>query len=56
MKEKKGKSAEDVIHDYAYLPAYRNSWRTDYGKKVGPKYIDFGLAIAKHIEDYFTKN
>jgi hypothetical protein len=54
MKEKQGKTAEAVIHDYAYLPQYREAWRTAYGKKVGPLLIDFALAISKHIEKTFA--
>ncbi len=56
MKEKGGKSVAEVIHDYQYLPQWRNVWRTKYGKTVGPKIIDFGLAIAKHIEEFFSTN
>lgn len=54
MKEKQGVPVEKVIHDYAYLPQYRNAWRTQYGKKIGPQLIDFGMAIAKHVEKTFT--
>jgi hypothetical protein len=54
MKEKSGKPVKDVIHDYRYLPQWKNAWRTGYGKKIGPKYIEFGLAIAKHIEKAFS--
>ena len=54
MKEKRGKSAADVIHDYQWLYLYRNAWRTEYGKSVGPEFIDFGIAIAKHIEEIFS--
>jgi hypothetical protein len=54
MKEKKGVSAETVIHDYAFLPKFKNSWKTKYGKQFGPIFIDFGMAIAKHIEREFS--
>ena len=54
MKEKIGVSPEDVIHDYKFLPPLRNAWKTHYGKEVGPKLIDFGLAVAKHIEKKFS--
>ena len=54
MKEKRGMPASEVIHNYEWLPQYRNVWRTNYGKKVGPKFIDFGLAIARHIEEAFS--
>lgn len=54
MKEKKGKPPEEVIHDYQFLPPYRDAWRTTYGKEAGPKFIDFGMAIAKHIEESFS--
>ena|SRR3989338_6428898 len=53
MREKQGKPAADVIHDYQWLFQYRNAWRTNYGKLAGAKFIDFGLAIAKHIEEVF---
>lgn len=55
MKEKKGKTAAEVIHDYQFLPGYLHVWKTTYGKEVGPKYIEFGLAIAKHVEEVFSK-
>lgn len=54
MKEKKGSSAPEVIHDYEYLPKYLHAWRTSYGKEVGPQFIEFGLAIAKHVEETFA--
>lgn len=54
MKEKKGKTPEEVIFDYKFLPDYKNAWRTNYGKIVGPKFIEFGLAIAKHVENTFN--
>jgi len=53
MKEKKGKNPQEIIHDYQFLPAYLNAWKTSYGKEVGPKYIEFGLAVSKHIEGAF---
>ena len=54
MKEALGKSTEEVIHDYKFLPPIRNAWKTRYGKNIGPELIDFGLAIAKHIEEKFS--
>ena len=54
MEEKKGKEASEVIHDYKFLPAYIHVWKTNYGKEVGPKYIEFGLAVAKHVEKTFS--
>ncbi len=54
MKEKQGKSPEATIHDYAYLPQYRKAWRTYWGQQIGPALIDYGLAIAKHVEEVFT--
>jgi hypothetical protein len=53
MKEKKGKTPPEVIHDYQFLPAYTHAWKTSYGKEVGPKYIEFGLAVAKYVEETF---
>jgi hypothetical protein len=52
--EKKGTPFEEIIHDYKFLPKYKNTWRTGYGRKVGPNLIDYGLAIAMHIEDKFS--
>lgn len=54
MKENKGATPTEVIHDYQFLPAYLYAWKTSYGKEVGTKYIDFGLAIAKHVEAIFS--
>lgn len=50
----KGTAEEEIIHDYKFLYPLKNAWKTRYGKKVGPKLIDFGLAIAKHIEKTFS--
>lgn len=55
MKKMKGKPVEDVIHDYQFLYPLRDAWKTNYGKMVGPLFIDFGLAIARHVEDKFSK-
>ncbi len=54
MKEKRGISPEKVIHDYQFLLPFRDSWKTNMGKKIGPKIIDFGLAIAREIERRFS--
>lgn len=56
MKEKMGKTAPAVLTDYQYLIPFLDAtyWRTQYGKIVGPKYIEFGLAIAKHVEKTFS--
>lgn len=54
MKEKKGVQPEEVIHDYKFLPAFRDSWKTKLGKELGPKFIDFGMAIAKGVEERFS--
>ena len=54
MKQGRGVTPKQVIHDYAFLPPLRNIWKTQYGQEVGPKYIDFGLAIAQHIEQMFS--
>ncbi|KKU92242.1 MAG: hypothetical protein UY21_C0003G0018 [Microgenomates group bacterium GW2011_GWA1_48_10] len=54
MKQQKGVSPEKVIHDYQFLPPLRDAWRTKYGREYGPKYIDFGIAVAKHIEGVFS--
>lgn len=54
MKQKRGVLPQEVIHDYAFLPPFRNTWKTKYGKIVGPQFVDYGMAIAKHIEDKFS--
>jgi hypothetical protein len=56
MKAKRGATPQEVIHDYQFLPAYAHAWKSAYGKKVGPLYIEFGLAIAKHVENVFTED
>ena len=56
MKKAKGVSVAEVIHDYKFLPPLRNVWHTKYGRKVGPKLIDFGLAVAKYIESTFSSS
>lgn len=55
MKEKGGMPPEDVIHDYKFLYEYRNALKTSFGKKAGPRFIDFGIKIAKHIEQKFSQ-
>ncbi|MBU0708890.1 hypothetical protein KJ596_04040, partial [Patescibacteria group bacterium] len=45
MREKKGIPPEEVIHDYQFVPPLRDAWRTNYGKRVGPPWIDFAIAI-----------
>lgn len=54
MKEKRGVPPEKVIHDYQFLPPFRNAWKTKLGKEIGPKIIDFGMAIAREIERRFS--
>lgn len=53
-RKKMGIKPEDVIHLYDYLPQYLHAWKTIYGKQVGPDFLQFGLAIAKHIEEKFS--
>jgi hypothetical protein len=36
------------------LPPFRNAWKTKLGKEIGPKIIDFGLAIAAEVERRFS--
>ncbi len=55
MKEKRGMPPEEVIHDYKFLYEYRNAFKTSFGKKAGPRFIDFGIKIAKHIEQKFSQ-
>ncbi len=55
MKEKKGVLPELVIHDYQFLPPLKNAWKTAYGKEIGPKLIDFGMAIALGVEKEFRE-
>ncbi|NIO44139.1 MAG: hypothetical protein GTN36_01095 [Candidatus Aenigmarchaeota archaeon] len=52
-KEKHNIPPEEAIHDYQYLSSLRNSFKTQHGKKIGPKFVDFGIAISKHIERTF---
>ena len=54
MKEKRDVPPESVIHDYQFLPPYRNSWKTKLGKEIGPGIIDFGLSVAKEVEKRFS--
>lgn len=54
MKQKRGKTPSEVIHDYAFLPPYEHCWHTKYGKEVGPVFVQFGLAIARHVEQTFA--
>lgn len=54
MKEKRGMPPKEVIHDYQFLPPFRNAWKTKLGKEIGPKIIDFGLAIATEVERRFS--
>jgi len=53
MKEKRGAQPGEVIHDYQFLPPFRNAWKTKLGRQIGPKIIDFGLAIAQEVERRF---
>ena len=54
MEEKRGVPPEKVIHDYQFLLPFRNAWKTTLGKEIGPKIIDFGLAIAQEVEKRFS--
>lgn len=54
MKKRKGVKPEDVIHDYKWMVPYLNSWKTNYGKRVCKKWISYGYAIAKHVEEKFA--
>ena len=54
MKEKKGVPPEKVIQDYQFLPPFRNAWKTKLGKEIGPKIIDFGMAVALEVEKRFS--
>jgi hypothetical protein len=56
MKEKIGMPATEVIHDYKWLLPLRTVWRTKLGKKIGSKYIDFGVFIAEEIERRLGNN
>ncbi len=55
MKNNKGVTSEEVIHDYKFLFPLVGAWNTTLGKKLGKIYLDFGIAIAKHIEEKFSK-
>lgn len=50
---RRGMPPEEAIHDYKYLFALRNSFKTQHGKEIGPKFIDYGIAINQHIEKKF---
>jgi len=55
MKKNKGVSPEEVIHDYQYLLPLVGSWKTNLGNKLGDIYLEFGLAISRYVEDFFSK-
>ena len=54
MKERKGVKPENVIHDYHWLDPYMNAWKTKSGERIAKPWINYALAIAKHVEQKFT--
>ncbi len=56
-KEKqKGATPKEAIKAYDWLYAYENSWKTRYGKNIGPELIRFGLWISEGVGKCFTIN
>lgn len=53
-KERQGMPPQEVIHYYQKVSPLRDAWWTNYGKKVGPKLIDYALAVSKHVEKVFS--
>jgi hypothetical protein len=53
-REKRNIPPEEAVHDYQYLFSLRNSFKTQRGREIGSKFIDFGIEISKHIEKIFS--
>lgn len=56
-RKKQGIPPGKAIHDYQFMLPLRDSpnlKQTKWGQEVALPYIDFGVAIAKHIEKAFS--
>jgi hypothetical protein len=53
-REKRSIPPKEAIHDYHFLMPLRNSFKTKHGREIGPKFIDFGIEISKHVEKTFS--
>lgn len=53
--QRRGTKPTEVIHDYKWLYSLKGAWKTEYGKNVGKKLIDYAIAISEHIEMTFKQ-
>lgn len=55
---KKKVSPQEAIHDYQFMLDLRDSpnlQQTKWGRTVAIPYIDYGIAIARHVESVFSE-